>query len=240
MKNVYEKFLTAKQNQQKLLALLLDPDIAEERLERICAVAQHSAIDLCFVGGSLLHGGLVEKCIQIARKYLTQPIVLFPGNEIQLSNHADALLFLSLISGRNADLLIGKQVVAAPFLPDSGLEVISCGYMLVDGGKATTASYISQTMPIPADKPEIAVATGLAGYYLGHKLMYLDAGSGALHPVSDKMIFSVASTIPLPLIVGGGMRTPEAVHAAWSAGADVVVLGNSIEENPALLQKIRP
>jgi len=236
--NVYSILVKARAENKKLLAVLIDPDLDEERLHTIAALLAHSAVDLCLIGGSLLHRGRVDSCIEVVKSYVNVPIVLFPGNEIQVCNHADALLFLSLISGRNADLLIGKHVVAAPFLPSSGLEVISCGYMLVDGGKQTTASYISQTMPLPADKPDIAVATALAGYYLGNKLLYLDAGSGANHAVSATMVAAVSANVNLPLIVGGGIRSTEAVRRAWDAGADMVVIGNSIENNPEFLREL--
>lgn len=166
------------------------------------------------------------------------PLVLFPGNSFQLSYRADAILFLSLISGRNAELLIGKHVVAAPFLKVSPLEIISCGYMLVDGGKMTTVQYMSNTVPLPPDKADIAMSTALAGEMLGLKLIYLEAGSGASHPVNDEMIEMISSALSIPLIVGGGISTPDQVRSKYAAGADLVIVGNAIERDPSLIKTL--
>jgi putative glycerol-1-phosphate prenyltransferase len=166
------------------------------------------------------------------------PMILFPGNSFQLSYKADALLFLSLISGRNADLLIGKHVITAPFLKLSPLEIISTGYMLIDGGVATSVQYMSNTNPIPYHKEDIAMCTAMAGEMLGLKMIYLDAGSGAVNPVSESMIAAVKGSINIPLIVGGGIRTPEKVSANVKAGADVIVVGNILESQPELLKEM--
>jgi putative glycerol-1-phosphate prenyltransferase len=165
-------------------------------------------------------------------------VVLFPGDNLQINSHADAILFLSLISGRNPDLLIGKHVISAPILKDSGIEVVSTGYMLIDGGTPTSVSYMSNTTPIPANKRDIAVCTAMAGEMLGLKLIFMDAGSGALNPVGENMISAVKKSIDIPLIVGGGIRSAEKAKAAFEAGADVVVVGNAIESNKDLIREI--
>ena len=177
----------------------------------------------------------MDEVVKTLKAHLSVPIVLFPGNWNQISNHADALLFLSLISGRNPDLLIGQHVHAAPILKTTSLEVISTGYMLIDCGRQTTASYMSHTLPIPYNKPDIAAATALAGEYLGMKLIYMDGGSGAEQPISRAMIKKVASAVELPIIVGGGIRTEDDAAAAYSAGADIVVVGTAVENEPELL-----
>jgi putative glycerol-1-phosphate prenyltransferase len=221
---------------EKALCLLIDPDKAEDDalIERL-RLAESCGIGYLLVGGSLLTGGEMSRCLRRIKELTDLPVVLFPGSTMQLSEEADALLFLSLISGRNADLLIGRHVEAAPYLMQSRLEVIATGYMLIDGGRPTTASYISGTMPIPRDKPEIAASTAMAAELLGMKLLYLDAGSGAQHPVPARLIEAVKKRTSLPVIVGGGMRTAESLREALEAGADMVVLGNVIEEAPSSL-----
>lgn len=163
------------------------------------------------------------------------PRILFPGNVLQVSREAEAILLLSLISGRNPDLLIGQHVIAAPYLKESGLEILPTGYLLIDGGSPTSVSYMSNTIPIPANKPDIARCTAMAGEMLGLRLMYLDAGSGARNPVPEAMIRAVRSEIGVPLIVGGGIRIPEQAMAAVSAGADLIVIGNAVEQSPQLI-----
>jgi putative glycerol-1-phosphate prenyltransferase len=166
------------------------------------------------------------------------PVVLFPGGNHHIEPAADALLLLSLVSGRNPEFLIGQHVVAAPLLKRSGLELLSTGYILIDGGAPTTVSYVSNTQPIPADKAGIAASTALAAEQLGHKLIYLDGGSGAKTPVPPRRIAAVRREVAAPLIVGGGIRTAEAAAAAWQAGADIVVVGNAAEEDPNRLAEI--
>jgi phosphoglycerol geranylgeranyltransferase len=165
-------------------------------------------------------------------------VILFPGHPSQISGFADALLYLSLISGRNADLLIGQHVISAPFIRQSGLEIISTGYMVVDGGAPTTVSYISNALPVPADKNEIAMCTAMAGEMLGMKVIYMDAGSGAKRPVHESMIATVSEKIEVPLIVGGGITNPEKAYHNCKAGADVVVVGNAVEKDPSLISEI--
>ena len=180
---------------------------------------------------------LDEMLVRI-KEVSTVPVILFPGSPSQVNPNADALLYLSLISGRNPDLLIGQHVVSAPAVKASGLEVIPTGYMVIDGGAPTTVSYISNALPLPADKKEIAICTAIAGELLGMKLIYMDAGSGARFPISEEMIGAVAKQISIPLIVGGGIREPEKAYLNCKAGADVVVVGNLLEENPSLMKEL--
>jgi putative glycerol-1-phosphate prenyltransferase len=190
------------------------------------------------VGGSLITNGFWNECIEQIKSSTQIPVVLFPGNNMQIHQDADAILFLSLISGRNADLLIGKQVLAAPEVKRAGIEVIPTGYMLIEGGSNSSVMYMSNTMPIPQNKNNIAATTAMAGEMLGLKTIYMDAGSGANWPVSQEMIQAVRSSVQLPLFIGGGIRTPEQAVAACKAGADVVVVGNAFEQNPELIQTI--
>jgi putative glycerol-1-phosphate prenyltransferase len=220
----------------KKIAVLVDPDKpTDEQIVNIASKSQDAGVDFFFVGGSLLTNDNLDSCIKLLKKHSTIPIILFPGNTNQLSNRADGFLFLSLISGRNAEMLIGRHVIAAPYLKLSGLEIIPTGYMLIDSGKPTSVSYMSNTFPIPNDKYDIAICTAMAGEMLGMKLIFLEAGSGASTPVSPEMIRIVSDSISIPLIVGGGIRTPEKAAECAKAGADVVVIGNALEKDPELL-----
>ncbi|TNE81654.1 MAG: geranylgeranylglyceryl/heptaprenylglyceryl phosphate synthase [Bacteroidetes bacterium] len=234
---VYDSLVQKHQAGQKMLAVLIDPDHVEN-LEESVRRCNASGVDLIFLGGSLITSGSIDETIRQIKSLTDIPVLLFPGDELQISSEADALLLLSLISGRNADLLIGKHVIAAPYLKKSGLELIATGYMLIDGGKITTASYISGSVPIPADKPEIAMCTALAGEMLGLKLMYMDAGSGAANPVSEAMIQAVRKAVDTPIVVGGGIRSTAQAVAAWNAGADIVVVGNAIEDDNSLISDL--
>jgi len=220
----------------KQFAVLLDPDT--EHSTEFLRSCHDVNVDYFFVGGSLLVSSKPDALIKRLKAEGDIPIVIFPGSVAQIHPEADAFLLLSLISGRNADLLIGKHVEAAPMLKGSGLEIIPTGYILIDGGKPTTASYISNTTPIPADKPEIAACTALAGEMLGLKIIFLDAGSGATQPVSPEMVMAVRHEVDLPVIVGGGIDTPEKAFEAASSGADIVVVGNAFEHDPALLPEM--
>lgn len=231
---ILEKITLAQKKGEKLLSVLIDPDTNEFVLNEMIQEAEKASVDFIFVGGSLLYKGQMEECLEMLQNKTNIPLVIFPGNEMQFSNKADAILFLSLISGRNADLLIGKHVQVAPFVKQSDLEVLPTGYMLIDSGKATTASYISQTQPIPYNKPGIAMATAIAGELLGLKLLYMDCGSGAEKPVSEEMLGLVRQHSSLPIIVGGGITSPEQAEQLWNSGADVVVLGSVLEKNPSL------
>ncbi len=221
---------------EKKLAVLLDPDKQPEgSLERTIALSVEAGVDFFFVGGSLLLQDRLEACLATLGALSSIPRILFPGNVLQVSREAEAILLLSLISGRNPDLLIGQHVIAAPYLRESGLEILSTGYMLIDGGAPTSVTYMSNTFPIPANKPDIAQCTAMAGEMLGLKLMYLDAGSGARHPVSEAMIQAVRLAVHTPVMVGGGIRRPEQALMAAQAGADVIVVGNAVERSPQLI-----
>ncbi|NDB52605.1 MAG: geranylgeranylglyceryl/heptaprenylglyceryl phosphate synthase, partial [Chitinophagaceae bacterium] len=180
----------------------------------------------------------LDELVRHIKKNTSIPVVLFPGSPSQVTRQADALLYLSLISGRNPELLIGQHVLSAPFVKQSGLEILSTGYIVVDGGAPTTVSYISNAAPIPADKEDIALCTALAGEMLGMKLIYMDAGSGARQPITTSMIKRVADQISIPLIVGGGIKTPEKAQENCKAGADLIVVGNAIEKEVSLISEI--
>lgn len=222
---------------KKSLAVLLDPDkLAEkDRRHNILKLINECRVDYVFVGGSLVVEGGFEEIIKDIKAHTELPVILFPGSVTQVNGEVDAMLLLSLISGRNPELLIGQHVIAAPRIKQLGLETISTGYMLVDCGKATTASYISGTLPLPHDKPEIAAATASAGEMIGMSCMYLDGGSGAARPVSQAMIHAVKIATDTPLIVGGGIRSEEEAANAWNAGADIIVMGTAFEDDPELL-----
>ncbi|MFM1931324.1 MAG: hypothetical protein RL226_627 [Bacteroidota bacterium] len=219
----------------KILAVLIDPDRVDERFLNFVAEAHP---ELVFVGGSLITEEGFDARVQHIRERLKQPLVLFPGHPSQVTSAVDAVLFLSLISGRNADLLIGQHVVAAPRIRELNLETIATGYMIIDGGRPTTASYISGTQPIPRDKAGIAAATAMAGEMLGLQCLYLDAGSGAQWAIPADLIRAVRAKTSIPLIVGGGIRSKEEIRQAFDAGADVVVVGTVIEEQPDLLASL--
>lgn len=236
---LYSKIIEASNLGKKQFALLIDPDKPDlTRLAETAAIAQQSNVDLFFIGGSLLTSDKLEQCISVLKAHSNIPVVLFPGNTMQIHKSADAILFLSLISGRNPEMLIGKHVIAAPYIKEAGLEVIPTGYMLIDSGKPTAALYMSNSQPIPSDKNDIASCTALAGEMLGLKMIYLEAGSGAMHPVPCEMVTAVRQQISLPLIVGGGIRTPETALALCNAGADILVVGTAIESNTTLIPSI--
>ena len=221
-----------------MLAVLIDPDkLTIADCNTIADKAIEARVDFFFIGSSIITGNNFEQCISILKKTKIH-VILFPGNIMQVNNQADGILFLSLISGRNPEMLIGRHVLAAPVLKNTTLEVIPTGYMLIDSGSPTSVSYMSGTVPIPHDKDDIAVCTALAGEMLGLKLIYLDAGSGARFPVSNKMVNAVKSNITVPLIVGGGIRTPEKAFEICNAGADIIVVGNALETNPDLISEL--
>lgn len=238
-KGIYAGLLEAKHLGSKRLAVLFDPDkLRLKKMEQTLDLAIECGVDYFFIGGSLVVNNMLDALLAQIRQRCSIPLILFPGNSFQLSYRADAILFLSLISGRNPELLIGQHVISAPFLKMSPLEIISTGYILVDGGVMTSVQYMSNTYPIPAHKNDIAVCTALAGELLGLKMMYLDAGSGAKMPVSESMIEAVSGAISVPLIVGGGIRTPEKVAADLRAGADLIVVGNIVEQDPGVIREI--
>ena len=237
--NIYNKIKNTKKENKKAFALLIDPDKQNKKgLLSIIKKAENANIDYFFVGGSLLANDSLDICLQTIKTNSNIPVVLFPGNAMQVNNKADAILFLSLISGRNAEMLIGKQVVTAPILKQSSLEILPTGYMLIDSGKPTTVSYISNTTPIPHDKDTVAICTAMAGEMLGLKLIFIDGGSGAKHPISNKMIKAVSKSINVPLIVGGGISSGEKAIENCKAGADIIVVGNAIEKDENLIDEI--
>lgn len=236
---IYQQFQEAKSTGQKKFVVLIDPDkLRLGKISNVIDLAREVGVDYFFIGGSLVVNDMLDYVIKSMKEQCDIPMILFPGNSLQLSYKADALLFLSLISGRNADLLIGKHVITAPFLKMSPLEIISTGYMLIDGGVMTSVQYMSNTSPIPANKPDIAMCTAMAGEMLGLKQIYMDAGSGALNPINTEMISAVSDTISIPLIIGGGISTPEKAAANAKAGADVIVVGNAIEKDPLLIREL--
>jgi phosphoglycerol geranylgeranyltransferase len=225
-------------NKNRALAILVDPDEGNpDTWVKLANQLKSSSLDYIFIGGSFLVKSNLKACIHLLRN-AEKPLILFPGSSAQVDEDADGILLLSLISGRNPELLIGQHVQAAMNLKATGLPIIPTGYLLIDGGKPTTVSYISNTNPIPFDKPGIAAATALAGEQLGMKLIYLDAGSGAERCVSAEMISTARSWVQLPIVVGGGIRDKSGVEKAWSAGANIVVVGNHVMENPSFLSEL--
>lgn len=240
MKNtIYTQLQQARTQGKKSFAVLVDPDKTDlQQMDTLLSLGEQAKIDFWFVGGSLVISSQLDELVRHIKKNTSIPVVLFPGSPSQVTRQADALLYLSLISGRNPELLIGQHVLSAPFVKQSGLEILSTGYIVVDGGAPTTVSYISNAAPIPADKEDIALCTALAGEMLGMKLIYMDAGSGAKQPITTSMIKRVADQISIPLIVGGGIKTPEKAQENCKAGADLIVVGNAIEKEVSLISEI--
>jgi len=236
---IYDLFLSAMNQGNKLLAILLDPDkIHGDSIDETINLINNSGVDFIFVGGSIVEESVTDKLVSKIKELTSLPVVLFPGNYIQITSNADAILFLSLLSGRNPEYLINQQVKAVPYLNKSDLEVIPTGYILVDGGKETAVQRVSQTKPILAENIDEITQTAMAGMYMGNKLIYLEAGSGALNPVSASAIKSVKKNLNIPLIVGGGIRSKAELLEAYNNGADVVVIGTAFEENNNFLHKI--
>ncbi len=235
-RTIYNKIKTAAGSRKKLLAVLLDPDKYSKGFFPKLRSYTNSQLDFIFVGGSLTNTPVDELILEL-KSVTGIPIVLFPGNLLQIDKNADALLLLSLVSGRNPELLIGNHVIAAPFIKQSGLESISTAYLLIESGITTSVEYISNTKPIPRDKTEIVVATAIASELLGFRTLYLEAGSGAKQMVPLEMIKAVKQESRLPLIVGGGIRKPEDLAQIYKAGADLAVVGNILEKNPYLLDE---
>ncbi len=237
--DIYTQLRDRKRRGQKSFAVLIDPDkVNPSAVEQLVRLSVDASVDYFLVGGSLVISNQLDEVVQQIKASCDIPVILFPGSPSQISNYADALLYLSLISGRNPELLIGQHVISAPFVKQSGLEIISTGYMVVDGGAPTTVSYISNATPLPSDKNEIAMCTAMAGEMLGMKVIYMDAGSGAKRAISENMIQAVAQQIEAPLIVGGGITDPEKAYRNCKAGADVIVIGNAIEKDPNLIKEM--
>jgi phosphoglycerol geranylgeranyltransferase len=237
--DLYIKFVERKKSGKKAFSVLIDPDkVNAQSIDQLVSLSIDAQVDYFFVGGSLVISNHLDACIQQIKANCDIPVILFPGSPSQVSRYADALLYLSLISGRNPELLIGQHVVSAPFVRKSGLEIMPTGYMVIDGGAPTTVSYISNATPIPADKNEIAMCTAMAGEMLGMKLIYMDAGSGAKRAITESMIEKVATHIEAPLIVGGGIIEPEKAYNNCKAGADIIVVGNAIEKDASLIKEM--
>lgn len=236
---IYDLIVSNKELGKKSIAVLIDPDkLKIASLDSFINSIELNEVDYIFYGGSLILSSDYEQKLIYLKSKLKIPVVLFPGNSLHLNSNADGILLLSLISGRNPEYLIGQHVIAAPHLKKSGLEILSTSYLLIDSGTQTTVSYISNTTPIPNNKPEIAACTALAGEQLGMKLIYLDGGSGAKIPVSKEIINTVKNTTSNPLIVGGGINTPAKATEALEAGADIIVVGNALETNQDLLNEL--
>ncbi|HWR32409.1 MAG TPA: geranylgeranylglyceryl/heptaprenylglyceryl phosphate synthase, partial [Chitinophagaceae bacterium] len=236
---IYNGLAQKKTQGKKSFAVLIDPDkVNKVVLNELIELSISARVDYLLVGGSLVISNHLDDCVQHIKQNCDIPVILFPGSPSQVSKYADALLYLSLISGRNPELLIGQHVVSAPFVKQSGLEIMPTGYIVIDGGAPTTVSYISNAAPVPADKNEIAMCTAMAGEMLGMKLIYMDAGSGAKRPITESMIKAVADHIEAPLIIGGGIIQPEKAYLNCKAGADVIVVGNAIEKNASLIKEM--
>jgi len=231
-------FINENIGKRKFFALLIDPEnYSHSALVKTITVADQSKVDFIFIGGSLVSNTL-DKPIETIKSLTDIPVLLFPGSLIQISGKADGILLMSLISGRNTEYLIGNHVVAAPIIKKLNLEVIPTGYILIGSGQRSAVEYMSQTNPIPAEKKEIVIATAMAGEMLGQKLIYLEGGSGVSMPLPEKVIRAVRENISVPLIVGGGIKTEEDANKFYNAGADIVVVGNAIEKNIDLIEKV--
>jgi putative glycerol-1-phosphate prenyltransferase len=230
--SVYQTLVTAANTKGAGYLVLVDPDkIDGSNFSKFIQQATEAGVDGFLVGGSLVLADTFEECVKTVKKNTSVPVVIFPGSVQQISKDADAILYLSLLSGRNAEHIIGSQVTAAPIIKRMNLEAISTAYMLVESGRTTSAEFMSNTKPLPRNKPDIAVAHALAAEYIGFKLLYLEAGSGAEHAVPDEMIAAVSTHCAVPLIVGGGIRTAEEAHKKVMSGAKFVVTGNVLERN---------
>jgi len=236
---IYEQLVQKKQQRQKLFAILLDPDnLTPAACEQLILLSHTHSIDYFLVGGSLVTTPNQGPLISLLKQKSTVPVILFPSSNLHIDPQADGILLLSLISGRNPEFLIGQHVISAPILKASQLQIIPTGYMLVESGQQTTASYMSGSMPLPRNKPNIAATTALAGEQLGLHLIFLDAGSGALNPVPGNLVQAVRQAVDLPVVVGGGINTAHKAITALKAGADMIVVGNEIENNPDFVSTI--
>ena len=231
-KSILESIKEASKKGDKLLAILLDPD--KTSLKEISEIANKIKLlkaNYIFVGGSYVENGLTELFVKKLKEFSNIPIILFPGDYSQVTNYADGLLFLSLLSGRNPEYLIEQQIKSVPYLKNSSLEIIPTGYILIDGGTNSSVLKISKTTPIPQENINLATSTAIAGMYKGKQLIYLEAGSGAKIPVSTQLIETVKNNISIPIIVGGGIRTKKDLNNAYKNGADLVVIGTAFENN---------
>ncbi len=231
----YDTIIRARKQRKKLFAVLIDPDKFNPK---VIDEANKSKVDFIFIGGSELKNGSFHRCVNTIRENTKIPIVIFPGSREQISEKADAILLLSLISGRNPDYLIGEHIRAAQQLKKSNLEIIPTGYILIGGGKKITTQKITRTIPIKTSDVNLAVSTSIAGELLGMKMIYLEAGSGTKNILRGGMIRSVKKNISVPLIAGGGIDSVEKAKAVCKAGADIIVVGNGIEKDITLVSNI--
>jgi phosphoglycerol geranylgeranyltransferase len=238
--NIYQNILLAKQQNKKLLAVLIDPEkIALQNIPLFFEKVHQSIATHIFVGGSTDKNNLTEPVVIAIKKVTKLPIVLFPGDVTQITDKADGILFLSLISGRNPTYLIEQQIKAVPFLKDSNLEVIPTGYILIDGNKETAVQRVSNTKPIPQNNIDLILHTALAGEFSGKKLIYLEAGSGAAVPADAIIIESLKANLTIPLIVGGGIKTKQQLNIAFESGADLVVIGTAFENDESFFENLK-
>ena len=238
--NIYKNILSAKQQNKKLLAVLIDPEkVVLENLLSFFEKIHQSIATHIFVGGSTDKNNATEKVVAAIKKATHLPVVLFPGDVSQITHKADGILFLSLLSGRNPEYLIEQHIKAVPFLKESNLEIIPTGYLLINGGKETAVQRVSNTKPIPQTAITTIVQTAIAGQYAGKKLIYLEAGSGAIEAVNQNIIQEVAENLSIPLIVGGGIKTQQQLNAAFNAGADLVVIGTAFENDARFFEDLK-
>ncbi len=234
---VYNHILNEINRRGSLYFILIDPDKPNSNLAKFIRTATDCEVDGFFIGSSLLLSENFEKCVKTAKKNTDKPVIIFPGSIYQISKYADAILFLSVLTSTNTEYIIGQQTLASPIIFKYGIEPISTAYILIESGKTTSATFISQSKPIPRDKPDIAIAYSLAAQYLGMKLIYLEAGSGADNSVPVEIIRAIKNFVQIPLIVGGGIKNPEMALKMSKAGADIIVTGNILEDIPE--QKIK-
>ncbi|MDP5081801.1 MAG: geranylgeranylglyceryl/heptaprenylglyceryl phosphate synthase [Winogradskyella sp.] len=240
MTTIYQNIVTSSQKREKLLAVLIDPDkMNVQNVSTFISKVNKSKATHIFVGGSVVDEGLTEILVEAIKKHTVLPVVLFPGDELQITDKADGILFLSLISGRNPDYLIGKHVKAVSKLKSTNLEVIPTGYILIENGKQTSVERVSETKPLKRSDLQIIIDTAKAGELLGMRLIYLEAGSGATHAIEPEIISKVKAVLNTPIIVGGGIRTIRDLEIAYKAGADLVVIGTAFEENEAFFDNLK-
>jgi putative glycerol-1-phosphate prenyltransferase len=236
MKSIHRILQENKQVGRKALAVLIDPDKhTPGSIEETVCLAAEAKVDFIFFGGSFVQSEMASEFVSSIKQTVNCPVVIFPGNQMSICHQADGILYLSLISGRNAEFLIGRHVITAAAIKRSGLEVVPTGYMLVDSGSPTAVEYMSNTSPIPRHQSDVAAATAMAGEMLGLKTIYLEAGSGAKKTVPLEMISKVSKSISIPLIVGGGISNANEANDILHVGADLIVVGNAIEKTPNLI-----
>ena len=235
---VYQKLLDIRKKKGCGFLVLIDPDRKSTRqLANYVRQCEKAGVDAFLFGSSLMIANHFEKTLKAVKKVTQKPVIIFPGSSSMVSTHADAILFLSLVSGRNPNLLIGEHVKSAPMIKMMKLEPIPTAYILIESGVLTSVSYMSNTLPIPRDKPDIACAHALAGQYLGMKLVYLEAGSGADKPVPLEMVEQVSKYIDIPVIVGGGIREADYAAKVARAGASFIIVGNALEDTPDMVSQ---